>query len=207
MTTAITTIAKGERTRQQILDAAEQVFADLGFAEARMEDVAQVVGVRRPSLLYHFKNKQDLYDSVKAEIYEALRGAMARQRPAGDDPQAQLLGLLDSWLDFMASRPTAARIILRNTIEKRLPRDSDQPRFSEAVVADFERLVERGRASGQFSDDIETTQLLMLLGNGILNYVCSGQVIGGGRAFDPAAPAHLERYRRLLHKTTRALLS
>lgn len=207
MTNAVTKIAKGERTRQTILDAAEQVFAELGFAEARMEDVAQQVGVRRPSLLYHFKNKQDLYDSVKAEIYTALRQAVAQRQPAGDDALAQLLGLLDSWLDFMASRPTAARVILRNTIEKRLPRDSGQPRFSEAVVADFERLVAHGRASGAFSDDVETTQLLMLLGNGILNYVCSGQVIGGGRAFDPAAPEPLERYRRLLHKTARVLLS
>jgi TetR/AcrR family transcriptional regulator len=207
MTAAIPKIAKGERTRQYILEAAEQVFAELGFAEARMEDVAQRVGVRRPSLLYHFKNKQDLYDSVKAEIYRALREAMARRPTAVDDALARLLGLLDSWLDFMAARPTAARIILRNTIEKRLPRDSGQPRFSEAVVAEFEAAVDSARRRGECADaGIDATQLLMLLGNGILNYVCS-DVIGGGRAYDPAEPARLENYRRLLHKTARALLS
>ena len=42
--------ARGERTRERILDAAEEIFAERGFAGATLRDVAAAVGVRNPSL-------------------------------------------------------------------------------------------------------------------------------------------------------------
>lgn len=55
------TAAEAERTRQDLLDAALTVFADSGYATARLEDVAARAGVTRGALYHHFDGKPDLY--------------------------------------------------------------------------------------------------------------------------------------------------
>ena len=55
---------KGERTAERILDAAEALFAERGYAGATLRDVATEVGLRTPSLYNHFPNKESLYAAV-----------------------------------------------------------------------------------------------------------------------------------------------
>lgn len=205
MTGQVEKIARGEQTRQRILEAAEQVFAELGYAEARLEDVAQRVGIRRPSLIYYFADKQALYDEVRTHIYQALDTATATRAHRQDDAFARLDTLLDSWLDFMVARPSAARIILRNTVEVR-PRIPSVRRSSESALVSFELAVREGQAKGQFDPAADPVLVLMMVGNSILHYVCSGPLLSGGRAYDPADPTQRERYRRMLRQTVRSML-
>ena len=55
---------KGERTAERILDAAEELFAEHGYAGTTLRDVARRVGVRIPSLYNHFGSKEALYAAV-----------------------------------------------------------------------------------------------------------------------------------------------
>ena len=50
--------SRAERTRASILDAAETCFAERGFSATRLEDVAEAVGIRRASIVYHFRDKR-----------------------------------------------------------------------------------------------------------------------------------------------------
>ena len=43
-------------TEERILQAAETEFGRKGFERTRLEDIAETAGIRRPSLLYHFKS-------------------------------------------------------------------------------------------------------------------------------------------------------
>lgn len=56
--------AEVERTRQRLLEAAERVFSDRGYAVARLEDIADVAGLTRGSIYWHFQGKPDLLDAV-----------------------------------------------------------------------------------------------------------------------------------------------
>jgi len=56
--------ADGQRTRQAILDAALDLFADKGFFGTSLRDVAAAVGVRESALYNYFKSKEALFEAL-----------------------------------------------------------------------------------------------------------------------------------------------
>src|SRR5438045_8747061 len=76
-------------TVERLLEAAEAEFAARGFAEARLEDIAAAVGMRRAALLYHFESKQVLYERVLERAFSDLRSLMvaAIGRPAASSAE------------------------------------------------------------------------------------------------------------------------
>ncbi|MBK4994888.1 TetR family transcriptional regulator [Pseudomonas sp. S37] len=56
--------AEVEQTRQRLLDAAERVFSDRGYAIARLEDIADVAGLTRGSIYWHYEGKPELLEAV-----------------------------------------------------------------------------------------------------------------------------------------------
>ncbi|WP_395396183.1 TetR/AcrR family transcriptional regulator [Novosphingobium sp. BL-8A] len=184
------------------MDAAEKVFADLGYAAARLEDVAQLVGIRRPSIVYYFPGKQQLYDHIEADIFSAMHGFVEERTSGVTAPLPRLLALLDAWLDFLVSRPTAARIIQRLIADS--AQGSDNPiRFSETALRDIEAVISAGIASGAFRP-ISAMNILNGVASGALFYVCSANLLGHARQYDPSAPSELEAFRGLMHRTAEA---
>jgi AcrR family transcriptional regulator len=56
--------ADGQRTRQAILDAALELFADKGYFGTSLRDVAGAVGVRESALYNYFSSKEALFDAL-----------------------------------------------------------------------------------------------------------------------------------------------
>ena len=67
----------GEETRRSVLRAAEEVFARVGYAGARMEDIADRSGIRRASFVHYYRDKPTLYGAPGALAAE-LRSWVAR---------------------------------------------------------------------------------------------------------------------------------
>ncbi|QKR99916.1 TetR/AcrR family transcriptional regulator [Sphingomonas sp. CL5.1] len=196
---------RGMATRRSILDAAETVFADVGYAASRMEDVATAVGIRRPSIIYYFPSKQELYDAVESDIFAAMHTFTAARLDGVAKPVDRLLALLDAWLDFLVSRPAAARIILRNVADT-TPRHGDPVQFSDKVLRDIEAIVEDGVAAGDFRT-VPAMQIVNAVGGGILFYVCNADQLGRQRTYDAADPTEKESFRRLLHLNAKAAVA
>lgn len=205
MRTAKATMMRGETTRRAILDAAEHVFAELGFSTARLEDVAAAVGIRRASLVYYFRGKQELYDAVETGIFADLQKETEQRLQGLSDPWERINAVIDSWLDFMVARPTAARIITRN-IADITPRASNPVEFSETTVAMLEALITEGQAAGAFGP-IRPLHVVNIAGAGVLQFVCNARQFGRERTYCPDDPEEIATYRQLLHKVTRTLLA
>lgn len=67
----------GERTKEKILDAAQQVFVEKGFASARMEDVAKRAEITKTMLYYHFDTKRNLLREISQRTVNALKLAFS----------------------------------------------------------------------------------------------------------------------------------
>lgn len=86
-------------SREEILDAAEEVFAARGYAGASMRAIADGAGVAQALLHYHFKTKEGLFEAMflrRAGAINRIRIArldamLARGRPSVEDIVEALL--------------------------------------------------------------------------------------------------------------------
>jgi len=168
-------------TREDLLEAAERVFARHGFAGGSLDEVAEQVGIRRPSLLHHFRSKRELYDAVEQRIFEALNEGLP-ELEAADSYAERLIRLLRHWLTFMINRPTAARIVLRNSSDL-ISRADNPVEFSGRTVESFTTIIDEGVKSGEFRP-IEPIMVLNILGFSILSFVCNADQFGTKRKYD-----------------------
>ena len=86
------------------------MFASVGYAGARMEDVAERVGIRRASLMYYFRDKQALYEALLDDLFGGLLGGYEAAL-AGPEPLTErYLRCIDVWAARVEERPALLRI-------------------------------------------------------------------------------------------------
>jgi len=103
MTTEVTTAtsaraggyAKGRATREEILDAAMQLFGEVGYHTASLREVASRVGISHPGLLHHFASKAVLLAAVLERRDEVDEVAFEADLAAGHDYFDALAILID----------------------------------------------------------------------------------------------------------------
>lgn len=102
-------------TLDRIVDAAEAEFAARGRAGARLEDIAAVAGIRRPSLLYHFGSKERLHAEVVRRAFSRLAAALAA--PLAEAPEARATRVIDAFVAFVEGDRWFAPLLLRELLD------------------------------------------------------------------------------------------
>ena len=136
--------ARAGRTRTAVLEAAEELFAERGFAAPRLEDIAERVGIRRASIVYYFKDKRELYEAVLDSVFGALHTELAAALSQNLPVWERIEAGVSAWVDFVGRRPSVARFILREVADATPERRSaviDHTRpFTELIQKEiFER--------------------------------------------------------------------
>ena len=99
------------RRRQQLLDVALQVFGEVGFHPASMNDVADAAGVTKPVLYQHFRSKRELYKQVLTDVGDQLLDAIAKATAAAKSPHEQVeLGFI-AYFRFVEANEAAFRVL------------------------------------------------------------------------------------------------
>ena len=120
MTTAPERIRDAERSRAAILDAAERLFAELGYDATSLTQVGAIAGVSRGTPGYFFRSKAELYQAVLdrsfAEVRETVRAGRERALASKESPDNILAGAVSDYFDFLATRPNFVRLIEREAL-------------------------------------------------------------------------------------------
>src|SRR5829696_7319563 len=131
--------------REQILQAAAQLFAERGSRAVGVDDVGAAVGVTGPAIYRHFASKDAMLAEMLVRISETLlAGGTERVADVGDDPANQLRALIAFHVDFALDNP--ALITVQDRDLASLPeRDAAQVRrlqrrYVEVWVAALKRM-------------------------------------------------------------------
>ncbi len=102
---------KGALTRQRLLDAAEGVFAELGYHDASVVKITEAAGVAQGTFYLYFRSKQELFDELVRDLNRRVRRAMKAASSVGTTRvEAELLGFR-AFFRFTAEHPALYRII------------------------------------------------------------------------------------------------
>lgn len=77
-------------TREAIVQAADALFYERGFAYTSFADIAGAVDISRGNFYYHFKTKDDILDAVMAERLARTRAMLAQWEAEGQSPQERI---------------------------------------------------------------------------------------------------------------------
>ena len=104
-------------TPTRILAAAEQLFAEHGYAGTRIASIASAAGLGNAGLLHHFPSKAELYRAVLDSIAMEL-DARDVARDASATPVERLRRLIDNLLSMHRDRPAALAIIAHEFLDR-----------------------------------------------------------------------------------------
>lgn len=91
-----------EQTRQALIAAARQQFAEKGYAETATPDIVAAAGVTRGALYHHFDDKKALFEAVLAAEAEAVAAAIEAESVQTASAREALLMGAKAYFDAMS---------------------------------------------------------------------------------------------------------
>ena len=163
--------------RTQILDAATRLFADNGFDGTSIQAIAQSVGIRKPSLLYHFPSKDDLRRAVLDRVLSHWNDVMPRLLHVATSGERRFDAVFAEVVAFFTADPGRARLLLRAVL--------DHPAETRALLrqhlshwaALVAQTVRRGQREGVIFEDVDPEAYVLQAFNIVVAGVAGADVL------------------------------
>ncbi len=125
--------------RDQILLAAQEIFAERGFKGATIREVADKAGIASSLIFYYFKNKTALYEAVFQSFFDQLEELIQQNLSLDLDRLGQLRQFLFTLTDYAQEHRNMMRILLREIIDngrllKKVAQEYFNPLYRTAVA-------------------------------------------------------------------------
>jgi AcrR family transcriptional regulator len=157
MMTLVSAVGRQERRKQRttaaILDAAERLLLERGFAGMTIEAISEEADVAIGSIYARFAGKDGVYVALAQRAVEANEAAMAGVYAAGS-PGEQITAFADAYLRFHREHPLAFRLVTLQDLERPLDDRLRQARGRlarrlDAMVGDLAGALERATRAGE----------------------------------------------------------
>ncbi len=153
---------KGARTRRRLLEAAEQVFAELGYHDASIVKITEAAGVAQGTFYLYFTGKQEIFDVLVEDLNTRLRHAMSQASAKGRTRmEVERLGF-EAFFRFTAEHPALYRVIRQAEFVSPKMLRLHYDRMAEGYIAGLRRASERGEIA--IGDPVVTAWALMAVG-------------------------------------------
>jgi AcrR family transcriptional regulator len=177
-----------EATKELLLAAAADEFAEYGLSGARIDRIAERAGANKRLLYVYFGNKDAVFDAVIERHLRILEEAA----PVRGDDLATYAGAV---FDHLSEHPRTLRLVTWRDLERPEPGEADR-----AVVAGKLAEIERAQRAGAVTDAVPAADLLAMVMRLAMSWLAAPAALHAvAGAGDPAVhrAALVEAVRRL----------
>jgi AcrR family transcriptional regulator len=194
----------GAMTADRILDEAEELFAEKGFAATTLRDVAARVGIRNPSLYNHFASKEALYAAVLARSVGPLLDSLSQSIDEAGNGAVVPADVTERVMRILSEHPQLPRLVVHETLSGGKHLTPMLREWAEMAFSGARRMVELTPGAGARPVE-EVIHLVLAMYNVIFGYFTAGplfEVMTGG---EPLSREALERQTKFLREMVSAL--
>ena len=172
----------GKDRKAELLHHAEALFAERGYEDTRMIDIAAAAGVAKGLVYWYFENKETLFQEIVVDMGRRLRRAQGKAIAGIDDPLERLyVGTAES-VRFVAGNHRLYGIILSQVRGDQRLREA-RSQAEQAQADEAAALLAEGQERGQIRGD-DDPAVLAHANSGVVYYfvlLCAEGRQGDGR--------------------------
>jgi AcrR family transcriptional regulator len=165
--------------REEILQAAQKLFADKGFRETNLNDVATQLGFRRQAVYHYFRSKEEILYELIDRAGQAIATSAQPTLDSDMPPAEKLAEVVRNHVRQLLNNIDIFRIQFSELFKLSGERADGLRRDMSAYVHDIANVINEGQKSGTFVDIPASTQALLILG------MCNGTTEWYGSARSP----------------------
>ncbi|MBV7294968.1 TetR family transcriptional regulator [Corynebacterium sp. TAE3-ERU12] len=149
-----------EFAERTVLEAALDLFVRKGFANTRLDEIAQTAGVTRRQLTYHYRDKTSLYRETLRYGLRLLHIPAEQLRSTADVPVEAMREVIGRVFDAFFSSPNSVRLITAENLHPILPPgESGDLVEQHPAVQEYDRILLLGRDLGAFRTDVSALDI------------------------------------------------
>jgi AcrR family transcriptional regulator len=185
-----------EAVRSRLLAVAADEFALRGFAGARLELIAQEVGITRAMIYYYFGGREGLYVAVLEDAYRSIWQAEQTLDSQGLQPEEALRRLVAFRVDYYVSNPNfVALVSIENQHKARyLKRARSVMASASPSLAHTASVLAKGQAAGVFRKDIDVVDLYQVIVSLAFFNVSNRHTFGAIFGRDASDTTHVQQF-------------
>jgi len=149
-----------EDTKERVLAAARELFAERGFNGTPLALISQKSGISDGLILHHFETKEALYRQVLEDLAGRYGRELAQAQPAGGSPAEVMQQTLAASFNFWKHDTTYQRISLWASLEGRTELADQEAALTAALVRQVEALQAQGFIDDRFSPTVFLTMII-----------------------------------------------
>lgn len=189
---------RGRRARAAVLAAATGLFAERGYCGTSIADIAAAAGVAKPSVLYHFSDKDELWRDCIAALWAEVDAFYEDQWPKGMSPgRAMFERAIGLFIEAARLWPAYIRIPFIEGATPGWRSDYLADRYFSRHVRIIDRIVRAAQSHGRVPH-ANPVLLQALLTSSINVLVAQGAMWSRAFGQDVTAPDFLEAHGRLI---------
>ncbi|MFE2019791.1 TetR family transcriptional regulator [Streptomyces sp. NPDC059499] len=188
------------RTRDEILTVATREFARLGYAGARVDEIAARTRTTKRMIYYYFGGKEQLFTAVLERAYSRIREAEQLLDVEHLDPVAAVRRLAELTFDHHEDHPDFIRLVSIENIHEaeHIAASAELSRIGSPAIDVLRRILDSGRASGLFTADVDAVDLHAMISSFCFFRIANRHTFGALFGRDLVATDRREHYRTML---------
>ncbi|MEV7105589.1 TetR/AcrR family transcriptional regulator [Streptomyces atroolivaceus] len=188
------------RTKAEILTVATREFARLGYAGARVDEIAARTRTTKRMIYYYFGGKEQLFTAVLERAYSRIREAEQLLDVEHLDPVAAVRRLAEVTFDHHEEHPDFIRLVSIENIHEaeHIAASAELSRISSPAIEVLRRILDTGRASGLFTADVDAVDLHAMISSFCFFRIANRHTFGALFGRDLVDAGRREHYRTML---------